>query len=259
MTFYIEQNETETIIPVHRIKYPNLNTTPNLRDPNMRIGIGINTDGTTTNTNPAVIETISCATFLQGDFKSPSIYRSYGYIITGNDKAIASNTSRSSPAVLFGLNGINNFQTTNSNGSSVYAVNNTNIFFSTISLSINATTATASKVNLIFMIVRNPTSVLVKTSSTVYATANVPKQKYNNNLISVTNGVVVNVTGTTGYFLSGGEIVLEYSLTENTNLVLNISDLNILMGPTESYYLCFYGNATIDFDISGSLSYNINM
>jgi hypothetical protein len=45
ITFCIEQNETDRIIPVHRIKYQNLNSNPSLKNPSMKLGIGISTNG----------------------------------------------------------------------------------------------------------------------------------------------------------------------------------------------------------------------
>lgn len=250
ITFYIEQNETEAIIPVHRIKYPNTNTKPSMRDPSLRIGIGIDTYNGFLNGTSATIETASCASFLQGVFKPSPIYRSYGYTIVGNDITGGSLT-RKNPAILFGLKGINNFQSTNSNSSNVYTVNNTNIYFSTLCLSVN--TASNTNTNLIVMLIKNPTTIAVRPTPTNY----VPIQKYNNNLVNVINGVTV--TATAGYILTGGDIVLEYNLYENSNLVLNISDLNILMTESDSYYFAFYGSSSAVADVSGSLSYNINM
>jgi len=255
ITFYIEQNETEVIIPVHRIKYPNTYTNPSMRDPSLRIGIGINTydtSGTTINTS-ATIETASCASFLQGVFKQPPTYRSYGYVITGNTDTGSASLSRTNPAIIFGLKGINTFTSTNSNLTKVYTINKTNIYFSTLCLSVNATVASTTA-NLIIMLIKNPRSIAVRPVPT---TNYVPTQNYNNNLVNVVNGVTV--TTTTGYILTGGDIVLEYSLYENSNLVLNISDLNIVMTENDSYYFAFYGRTSANIDISGSLSYNINM
>jgi hypothetical protein len=255
ITFYIEQNETEAIIPVHRIKYPNINTNPSMRDPSLRIGIGIDTYDTsgTTITTSATIETASCASFLQGNFQQSPVYRSYGYTITANDITNGALT-RKNPAILFGLKGINNFQSTNSNLTNIYTVNNTNIYFSTLCLLVNASANTTT--NLIIMLLKNPTSIAVRTGAST-TTNYVPIQKYNNNLVNVVNGVTV--TTTTGYILTGGDIVLEYNLYENSNLILNISDLNIVMTQNDSYYFAFYGTSSANVAVSGSLSYNINM
>ncbi len=108
------------------------------------------------------------------------------------------------------------------------------------------------------MLVKNPTTITVRpTSSPSYPLFT----RYNENLIEVLDGVTVtgNASTGTGITISGGTIILEFALTENQNITQIINSLNLEMSRYDSYYLCFYGSSTNNADISGSLSYQINM
>ncbi len=258
ITFYIELSESETLVPVHRIKYVNSNLIPSMKNPNMQIGIGITQLATVP--TEATVETSSMASFVQGQVFPTGINRSYGLTLTGNTSgALASNlVKRESPAVLFGLKSIEIFESVNSNGTINYATNNNNIFLSTLNFSIN--TASNATANIILMLVKNPTTIQIYPNT--IANSYPSFTRYNENLVGVINGVTITNSGgslTNGIIITGGTIILEYSLSENQNIVQLISNLNLEMSKYDSYYLCFYGKSSADIDISGSLSYQINM
>lgn len=247
ITFFIEQTETDAIIPVHKIKYSNSNLDPSMRDPNLRIGIGINVTSATL-TAPS-IESASFSSFLQGNFFPTATFRSYGYTLISNTSTGLATTSRTNPAVLFGLKGISVYDSTNSDGTINYVVNNINLYLSSLNFSINAAANTTS--NIIFMIIKNPTSVTINPSGAQNF------RKVNDSLVLISDGVVV--TNTTSLILTGGTIILEYALNENQNLIQNIVNLNIIMTPDDTFYCAFYGTTSGNADISGSLSYYVNM
>lgn len=247
ITFFIEQTATESIIPVHKILYTNSNLNPSMRDPNLRIGVGINVTSATS-TAPQV-ETSSVSSFLQGNFFPTATFRSYGYTVTANTSGGLALTTRSNPAVLFGFKGISVYDSTNSDGSINYVVNNTNLYFSTLNFSINAAANTTS--NIIFMLIKNPTSVAINPSGAQNY------RKVNDSMVNITDGIVV--TATTSMILTGGTIILEYALNENQNLIENILNLNLIMSPDDTFYCAFYGTSSANADISGSLSYYVNM
>lgn len=249
ITFFIELPESETLVPVHRIKYVNSNLKPSMKNPNMQLGIGIKQSGFVSAS--AIVETASMASFVQGLVFLTGLNRSYGFTLTGNSNITG--LSRLSPGVIFGLKNLDLYQSVNSNSSINYAINNNNIVLSTINFAINAATNTTA--NIIFMLVKNPTviTVLPLISGSSYPSF----IRYNENLVSVINGVPT--TNTAGISITGGTIILEFSLSENQNLSEVISNLNLEMSKYDSYYLCFYGTASANIDISGSLSYQINM
>ncbi len=247
ITFFIEQTTTESVIPVHKILYTNANLNPSMRDPNLRIGVGINVTSATA--SAPQVETSSVSSFLQGNFFPTATFRSYGYVLTANTTGGLATTSRSNPAVLFGLKGISIYDSTNSDGTINYVVNNINLYFSTLNFSINAAANTTT--NIIFMIIKNPTSVTINPSGVQNY------RKANDSLVNISDGIVV--TNTNSMILTGGTIILEYALNENQNLIENIVNLNIIMTPDDTFYCAFYGTTSANTDISGSISYYVNM
>ncbi len=254
ITFFIELTEAETLVPVHRIKYVNENLIPSMKNPNMQIGLGIK-QLATVSTIPQV-ESSSMASFTQGLIVPTGINRSYGLVLNVNTSAGIGSLTRANPAVIFGLKSIYVYDSINSDGTINNTINNNNIFFSSVNMSVN--TATNTTANIIFMLVKNPTTITVRpTSSPSYPLFT----RYNENLIEVLDGVTVtgNASSGTGITISGGTIILEFALTENQNITQIINSLNLEMSRYDSYYLCFYGSSTNNADISGSLSYQINM
>ncbi len=252
ITFYIELSETETLVPVHRIKYVNTYLKPTLKNPNMQIGIGIaqliNNPG-----NSISVETSSFASFLQGNQLITTVNRSYGLTLKANTSAGVNSLSRNSPCVIFGLQSSLIYESLNSNATVNYTSNNNNIYLSTVNVAVNAAANTTA--NIHFLIIKNPTSVITnRTTSASYPNF----INYNDNLVNVVDGVPVTST-TIGTVVSGGSIVLEFSIAENQNSSENIQTLGFTISQFDSYYLCFYGDASNDIDISGSLSYQINM
>lgn len=252
MTFYIELTETETLVPVHRIKYSNSNLKPSLKNPNMQIGIGLEQVNVTT--SASTLEVGGFASFLQGSPLRTSINRSYGNIITGNTTSGLASLSRTSPGILFGFKPVLIYESTNSDGSKLYTVNNNNIYISTINCSVN--TSSNATANIIFVLVKNPTSIT--TGRTVPTTSYPAFTKNNNSLIEIFNGTTIS-DATTGSVLVGGEIVLEFSLSENQNTSENIVELQFLMGQFDSYYFGFYGSTSASCDIVSSISFQVNM
>ncbi len=255
ITFFVELTESETLVPVHRIKYVNSNLIPSMKNPNMQVGIGIKQLGNIS-TLP-IVETSSMASFIQGQQLLTGLNRSYGFTLLQNTQGGIGVLTRSSPGVIFGLKNISVFESINSNGTINYTINNNNIVLSTINFAVNTSANTSA--NIIVMLVKNPTQI------TVFPSANPSYPsftRYNENLVEVINGIVVTgsgSTGTAGIIITGGTIILEYTLSENQNIVEIITNLNLEMSKYDSYYLCFYGTTSANTDISGSLSYQINM
>ncbi len=252
ITFYIELSESEVLVPVHRIKYVNTYLKPTLKNPNMQIGIGvaqlINNPG-----NSISVETSSFASFLQGSQLITSVNRSYGLTLKTNTQTGVNSLTRTSPGVIFGLQSALIYESLNSNASVNYTINNNNIFLSTINVAVNASANTTA--NIHFLIIKNPTSVITNRSTS----ASYPNfVEYNENLVNVVDGVAVT-DGSTGTVTSGGSIVLEFTIAENQNTSENIQPLGFTISQFDSYYLCFYGDASGNLDISGSISYQINM
>jgi hypothetical protein len=254
ITFFIEQNESDVLIPVHQIKFQNLNDNPSLKNPSMRIGIGIETIGSS-QSGIGQVETASMSSFLQGKFVPANIYRSFSNILLTNTQTGVNSLSRDLPGIICGIQGMEIYESTNSDGSINENVNNTNIYFNTINFSINAKNTNTSS-NIIVMLVKNPNSILPTPSS-----IGLNIEKRNDDTILFVEGVPI--TNTNKISLTDFTIVFEYTLIEQDSIVLDISNLNILMSPTDSYYLCFYGelggtgNPTLD--VSGSVSYSVNM
>ena len=259
ITFCIEQNETDRIIPVHRIKYQNVNSNPSLKNPSMKLGIGISTNGTLGGTGQ--VETSSMASFLQGKFTPSSIYRSFGYSLVGNQEYGVNLLTRESPGIICGIQGMEIYESLNSDSSKNYRVNNSNIYFNTINFSINSD-SNSTKADIILMFIKNPQSI-----TTIPSDLGTIIEKRNNDSVLFFQGVPIEGNNTPSITQSiqpnDFSVVFEYTLIEQDTITLDISNLNILMSPTDSYYLCFYGdlqgngNATID--VSGSVSYRINM
>ncbi len=255
ITFYIELSEVETLVPVHRIKYVNSNLNPSMRNPNMQIGLGIKQLGATI--TDGKVESASMATFTQGQILPTGINRSYGYLLQGNTPTGVGSLSRTSPGVIFGIKSTYVYNSTNSDTTINYTINTNNIILSTLNFAVNAGSSTTS--NIIFMLIKNPTTIITnRVSSTSYPSFT----RYNDNLIEVMNGVAIT-TANDGTIITGGTIILEFSLSENQNITQSISNLNIEMSKYDSFYLCFYGTVSgtggPTADISGSISYQINM
>jgi hypothetical protein len=258
ITFCIEESSSESIIPVHRITYPSSAPRPTLKNPSMNIGIGIK--NTTSSTGTPIVQTASMASFLQGNFKPSFIYRSFGFTLF----QVTQTPSSPTPTlplplfVIFGLQVANIFSSTNNanalSPTTNYLINKNNLILSNISTSVNAATNTST--NIHFVLVKNPTSVLQRAPS-----GNINDLKYvnnNNSLINTLNGDPPK-SNTTGIIISGGSQIIDIILTENTNAVTDLSNLNIILSPNDSLYVCYYGTTSAVCDISASLSYNVNM
>lgn len=266
--FSVESTETGVLLPVHQIKYTNTATTPSLRDPNLRIGIGVEALSGSDASTTISVATTSCASFLQGTFLPPPIYRSYGIFLAGNkEKAFTSNViTRENPAILFGIQGTSIYTSTNSDSTTNYVINNNNIYLKSLTLSVNAE-SNNTNANITMLLIKNPTTLNTYASGTPTPGGIIPIQKINESLINTIDGVVLTDTGSgtidTGYTTTGGDIILETVLIQKQSTTLNLSDYNIVMTPSDSYYICFFGTAdgtgNADIDISGSISYNINM
>lgn len=261
ITFFIEQNESDTLIPVHQIKYQNNNDSPSLKNPSMNIGIGIETDGSSSSSvSNAVVESASMASFLQGKFISASIYRSFANTLLSNQENGVNRLTRENPAMICGIQGLEIFESSDSDGTINYNVNRTNIYFNTINFSINAN-ATNTSSNIVLMLIKNP-----KTIVSIPSSQGLTIQKRNNDNVLYVSGLPVLGSPsviTQAIQPNDFSVVFEYTLIEQDSLILDISNLNILMSPNDSYYLCFYGNlegsGNAELNVSGSVSYSVNM
>ncbi len=254
ITFCIEESSSESIIPVHRIQYPNSYTIPTLKSPSMNIGIGIN--NTSSSITTPIVQTASMASFLQGSFKPSFVYRSYGNILSG--VTLSPLGSITNPFVIFGFQVANIFSSTNNaNGtpSTNYVVNRNNLILSNMTTCVNAGSNTTS--NIHFVLIKNPTSVLNKTGPST-TNNNLTYTNNNNNLINTLNGISPTNTST-GIYTVGGSQIIDIILSENTNGITDLSAFNIILSPNDSIYICTYGTTSNSCDISASLSYNVNM
>lgn len=254
ITFCIEESSSESIIPVHRISYPNQNTRPTLKSPSMNIGIGIN--NTASSTGTPIVQTASMASFLQGNFKPSLVYRSYGNILTGVSQSPFG--SISTPFVIFGIDVANIFSSTNNaNGtpSTNYVVNRNNLILSNMTTCVNAAANTSSNVH--FVLIKNPTNVYNKTGASTF-NSNLNYVNNNNSLINTLNGIPPT-NASTGIYTVGGSQIIDIILSENTNGITDLSNFNIILSPNDSIYICTYGTTSANCDISASLSFNVNM
>lgn len=267
ITFFIEQNETDILIPVHKIKYQNLNSSPSLKNPSMKLGMGITTNGTLGGTG--MIESSSMTSFLQGKFTPSSIYRSFGNSLVGNEEIGVNLLTREQPGIICGIQGLEIFESINKDLSINYRINNSNIYFNTINFSINKD-STSTKADIILMLIKNPELIYITNTADPTKEINIQKRniagEQNNGNVLFLEGIPVLGSGssiTQSIIPTNFSVVFEYTLIDKDSLTLDISNLNILMSPTDNYYLCFYGildgNGNALIDVSGSVSYSINM
>jgi hypothetical protein len=254
ITFCIEESSSESIIPVHRIQYPNIAIKPTLKNPSMNIGIGIN--NTSLSTVAPIVQTASMASFLQGKFNPSFVYRSYGFTLIGASQNPFG--SLTNPFVIFGFQVTNIFSSTN-NVNSVQSTNNlinkNNIILSSMTTCVNASANTTS--NIHFVLIKNPTSVLNKTGVST-TNNNLNYIKDNNALINRIDGISPTSTST-GIYTTGGSYIIDIILPENTNGITDLSNFNIILSPSDTVYICTYGTTSAGCDISASLSFNVNM
>ena len=254
ITFCIEESSSESIIPVHRISYPNSAIIPTLKNPSMNIGIGIN--NTASSTGTPIVQTGSMASFLQGKFNPSFVYRSYGFTLVGASQNPLG--SLANPFVIFGFQVSNIFSSTNNVNGTVSTnnlINKNNIILSNMTTCVNAAANTTS--NIHFVLIKNPTSVLNKTgvSST---NNNLNYVKDNNSLINRIDGISPT-NNSTGIYTTGGSYIIDIILPENTNGITDLSNFNIILSPSDTIYICTYGATSAGCDISASLSFNVNM
>jgi hypothetical protein len=254
ITFCIEESSSESIVPVHRIQYPNSSTKPTLKNPSMNIGICIN--NTSSSTDTPIVQTASMASFLQGKFNPSFVYRSYGFTLIGASQTPLG--SLTNPFVIFGFQVTNIFSSTNNVNGTVSTnnlINKNNIILSSMTTCVNASANTTS--NIHFVLIKNPTSVLNKTgpSST---NSNLNYVKDNNALINRIDGISPTSTST-GIYTTGGSYIIDIILPENTNGITDLSNFNIILSPSDTIYVCTYGTTSAGCDISASLSFNVNM
>ena len=190
-------------------------------------------------------------------YKSISfIYRSYGNILIGASQSPLG--SITAPFVIFGIQVSNIFSSTNNaNGtpSTNYVINKNNLILSSITTCVNAASNTTS--NIHFVLIKNPTSVLNKTGvATTHNNLNYIND--NNSLINRLDGISPTSTST-GIYTTGGSIIIDIILSENTNGITDLSNFNIILSPSDTIYICTYGSTSAGCDISASLSFNVNM
>jgi hypothetical protein len=90
--------------------------------------------------------------------------------------------------------------------------------------------------------------------------------KNNDGLVNTLDSKGNNPTGatptTSGIVTTGGSYITELITNENSNGIIDLSQLSIILSPSDSIYVCVYGvlvSGNTDPSISASLSYNVNM
>lgn len=251
ITFFIENPENELIIPVHRIKYANNQTSTNVGNPNLRIGIGIDSYS---NSDSITLSTGSMASFLQGNFITSPIISSYANTIIANSASF-SNFTRTQPCVIFGINGIQIFESLNSNSTKNYVVNEINLLFDSINFTVNPTQNNVTTNIKCQLVKNNNINDLIVLPNTNIAPNFI---KNNSGLIDFINGT--STTTNTEYTrINNATILFETTLLENNSFIYNLKNLNIFMTRDDTFYLTFYGTSSSNVSISASISYNINM
>ena len=134
-------------------------------------------------------------------------------------------------------------------------VNKNNIVLSSMTTCVNASSNTTS--NIHFVLIKNPTSLLNKTGVST-TNSNLNYVKDNNALINRIDGISPTSTST-GIYTTGGSIIIDIILSENTNGITDLSNFNIILSPSDTVYICTYGTTSAGCDISASLSFNVNM
>jgi formylmethanofuran dehydrogenase subunit D len=251
ITFFIENPENELIIPVHRIKYANTHTSTNVGNPNLRIGIGIDSYS---NSDSITLSTASMAAFLQGNFITSPIVSSYANTIIANSASFT-NFTRTQPCVIFGINGIQIFESLNSNSTKNYVINENNLLFDSINFTVNPTQNNVTTNIKCQLVKNNNINDLIVLPNTNIAPNFI---KNNSGLIDFINGTP-NTTNTAYTRINNATILFETTLLENDTFIYNLKNLNIFMTRDDTFYLTFYGTSSSDVSISASISYNINM
>jgi hypothetical protein len=256
LTFYIENHETGVFMPIHQIKYANTATVPSVTSPNYKLGFAIENASTT----PITMSGGSIAAFIQGAALPAPLYRSYPNIITANTGG-ALTISKENSRVIFGFRILDTKSSPNSTGTTL-TINRSNLFLNSISVALNiavTNTNTTTSANLVFQLVKNPTSFyLGDPPTTIYAPDWTLYER--DSTIQAFNGTARTST-TTGIGYTGGVNVTDIPLVENTANVINLQPLLINVSANDIYIVSYYGNTTANvttFDVMASISYQIN-
>ena len=255
ITMYIEQPNTAIFIPVHQIKYANSSTITSFGDPSFNIGIVLEK---VNDVSLTTLKTASISTFIQGLAVPSPIYRAYGHTIIDNQTYGSSPFTFNNPRVIFGITDRNIFTSMNSNGSTNYRINRSNIIFTSINIALN--TAPTAKCTAQFFLIKNPT--LFYSGDVSVGTLHYPtwRSGAGTNLVYFFNGTQTTST-TTGISYIGGDTVIQLSLIENDTLIYNIQNLNVTLATDDTFIIAYLpitdGNST-RFDVSASLSWYIN-
>lgn len=245
ITFSIENTETGYLVPVHQVKYANNYTITNLGIPSFRIGYILEN---TTNTSSLTLKGSSVYTAIQGKYVPSPIYRSYGNTLTGNNTSV----SRSSPRVIFGLQGRIARQSVNSDASITNTMNRNNVIFTSFSGAciISNPNQTA---NITFVIVRNPTSI------TYSSTSPAAPWVYNSDL-SIFTFDGTTVTSSDGVSFTGGSNVIEFCTLDNNALSYDLTNQRLAITPDDTLLIAYYGGFSgSTYDIIGSISWFLNI
>jgi hypothetical protein len=257
MTFFIENPENELIIPVHKIKYSNLFTSTNVGNPSLRIGLGIDSYS---NTDSISVSTASFSSFLQGNFIVSPILSSYANTIVATSNALPNLPNvpiftRTNPGVIFGINGLQVYESLNSNSTKNYVINETNLLFDSINFTVNPTQNNVT-CNIKCQLVKNNNLNDLEIQPN---TNTAPKFiKNNSSLIDIINGTQTT-TDTIFTRINNATVLFETTLLENDTFIYSLKNLNIFMTRNDTYYLTFYGTSSGNVSLSASISYNINM
>jgi hypothetical protein len=256
LTFYVENRYTGVFMPVHQIQYANSATVLSVTSPNYKLGFSIENSTTT----PITLAGASFSAFLQGVAVPAPLYRSYPNLISGNTGG-ALTISKENSRVIFGFRILETKTSSNSTGTTL-TVNRSNLFLNSFATALNITvnnTNTTTSANIIYQIVKNPTSFyLGDPPTTLYQPDWTVYER--DSTILVFNGTA-RTSSTTGIGYIGGVNVYDVPLVENTANTVNLQELLINVSSDDIYIVSYYGNTNTNvtsFDVMASISYQIN-
>ena len=221
--FYIEDKETGDLVNVHQIKYPNTNTIPSLRNPSVNL---IWASENTTNNTAVAVKGASGALFVEGQIKELGPKNA----IDNNKAAITTLTN------IFSLKNATTYNTLS---------NRAQIKLRTVSVAYDGGNGIG-----VLQIHKNATLGGAPSFTTINGTT-----ADNGNTITNGNSVAsYDVAGTTVTPNTNSFVAFNVSLSRNTNIIIDVSDLDIYANPGD--VLTFACKATTSGAFSVSANWN---
>lgn len=253
ITFYVENPVTGTFIAVHQLQYANSSTNTSVTNPNFRVCYGVEN---TTYGGTITLKAVSASCFTQGVVVPSPLYRSYANSILLN--TLTGTISRVNARVIFAFRVIPTKNSKNSDLSLTTTINRCNLFFNSISASVNTSGGGTNRANIIFQLVKNPTQFyLGDPSTTVY----VPtwREYEKDSSIMIFDGAVTTST-TTGVGYTGGSNVFDLPLVENASYTYDMRSMLVSASKEDVFLISYFGTTSslTSFDVSAAISYQIN-